>query len=131
MIGGARAGIAAAMVLASALSGLAQEEQAQEGQSVTKGAGAVLRTLDKMEGATRDMELRSGETGTLNRMDITLRECRYPTDNPAGEAYAYLVIQDREAGTTEFEGWMLATSPALNPLDHPRYDVWVLRCTTP
>ncbi|MGB1970407.1 MAG: DUF2155 domain-containing protein, partial [Paracoccaceae bacterium] len=27
-----------------------------------------------------------------------------------------------------FMGWMVASSPALNPLDHRRYDVWVLRC---
>jgi len=25
---------------------------------------------------------------------------------------------------------MIASSPALNALDHPRYDVWVMRCTT-
>ncbi len=125
MIRGACGPIAAAMVLASSLIGQAQEEQA-----VTTGSGAILRTLDKMEGTTRDIELRSGETATLNRMDITLHECRYPADDPAGEAYAFLEIRDREERETAFEGWMLATSPALNPLDHPRYDVWVLRCTT-
>ena len=31
---------------------------------------------------------------------------------------------------TIFSGWMLASSPALNALEHPRYDVWVLRCIT-
>ena len=30
-----------------------------------------------------------------------------------------------------FQGWMLASSPALNPLDHPLYDVWVLECIVP
>ncbi|MCW8843320.1 MAG: DUF2155 domain-containing protein, partial [Rhodobacteraceae bacterium] len=30
-----------------------------------------------------------------------------------------------------FQGWMIASSPALSALDHPRYDVWVLRCKTP
>ena len=27
-----------------------------------------------------------------------------------------------------FSGWMLASSPALNALEHPVYDVWVLDC---
>ncbi|MGB0800115.1 MAG: DUF2155 domain-containing protein, partial [Planktomarina sp.] len=27
-------------------------------------------------------------------------------------------------------GWMVASSPALNALEHPRYDIWVLRCKT-
>ncbi len=117
---------AAMLVVVPALAG-----QAQEQLSVTTGTGAVVRTLDKLEGATRDIELRSGETAALNRMDINLQECRYPTEDPASEAYAYLSIRDREVGETVFEGWMLATSPALNPMDHSRYDVWVLRCTTP
>ena len=117
---------AAMLVVIPGLSG-----QAQEQLSVTAGTGAMVRTLDKLEGETREIELRSGETVALNRMDITLQECRYPADDPASEAYAYLLIRDREEGETVFEGWMLATSPALNPMDHSRYDVWVLRCTTP
>ncbi len=31
---------------------------------------------------------------------------------------------------TLFSGWMLASAPALNAMDHPRYDVWALRCIT-
>jgi hypothetical protein len=30
-----------------------------------------------------------------------------------------------------FSGWMVASSPALSALDHPRYDVWVLNCIYP
>lgn len=29
-----------------------------------------------------------------------------------------------------FSGWMFASSPALNPLEHPVYDVWVIDCKT-
>lgn len=29
-----------------------------------------------------------------------------------------------------FGGWMFASSPALNPLEHPVYDVWVIDCKT-
>ena len=29
-----------------------------------------------------------------------------------------------------FAGWMFASSPALNPLEHPIYDVWVIDCKT-
>ncbi|MEL6363320.1 MAG: DUF2155 domain-containing protein [Pseudomonadota bacterium] len=31
-------------------------------------------------------------------------------------------------GDTVFTGWMFASSPALNPLEHPVYDVWVIDC---
>ncbi|WP_296763551.1 DUF2155 domain-containing protein [Sediminimonas sp.] len=116
-------------IVAAALAG-AVAAQGQDEKPVSTGTGAVLRTLDRMEGTTRDIELREGEAASFHRLRISLRECRYPTDNPAGEAYAYLTIREETATAPEFAGWMLASSPALNPLDHPRYDVWVLRCTT-
>ena len=31
-------------------------------------------------------------------------------------------------GTPLFSGWMFASSPALNALEHPVYDVWVIDC---
>lgn len=33
-------------------------------------------------------------------------------------------------GEKIFSGWMFASSPALNPLEHPVYDVWVIGCET-
>ncbi|MEM8579848.1 MAG: DUF2155 domain-containing protein, partial [Pseudomonadota bacterium] len=40
-------------------------------------------------------------------------------------------ISDPRYSQTLFEGWMLASSPALMALDHPRYDVWVTACDLP
>ena len=77
--------------------------------------GAELRGLDKV----------SGEV-----FEITLSECRYPEDNPSGEAYAWLSVTGEGGTDVFFDGWMIASSPALSALDHSRYDVWVIRCTT-
>lgn len=33
-------------------------------------------------------------------------------------------------GVNIFRGWMFASSPALNPLEHSVYDVWVIDCRT-
>jgi len=48
--------------------------------------------------------------------------------NPDGDAYAFLTIRETGRDREIFSGWMLASSPALNPLEHARYDIWVLRC---
>ena len=37
---------------------------------------------------------------------------------------------DTEKGNQVFSGWMFASSPALHPLEHPVYDVWVIDCLT-
>ncbi|WP_417726374.1 DUF2155 domain-containing protein [Roseovarius sp.] len=99
---------------------------AQEAASVAEGA--ILRGLDKINGLARDLELTSGASGAFGSLDVELGQCRYPEGNPAGDAYAYLTITDQGSGAVIFSGWMLASSPALNALEHPRYDIWVLRC---
>lgn len=95
---------------------------------VSPGSGAVLRGLDKIDGRIADIEVPVGSTVRFGRIAITLGECRYPSRNPAGDAFAWLVIE--QEGERLFDGWMIASSPALNALDHPRYDVWVIGCAT-
>jgi len=92
----------------------------------TSGTGAVLRALDKVSGQTMDVEITPGGGKSVFRLEVDLADCRYPADNPTGDAFAYLTIRDM--ADIVFEGWMIATSPALNALDHARYDIWVLRC---
>lgn len=99
-------------------------------QQVSNAPGATIRGLDKVSGALTDMSLRTGEAKMLGRLQVSLGQCRYPTNNPSGNAYAWLEIYDAVERQMVFSGWMIAASPALNPLDHARYDVWVLRCTT-
>ncbi|PUB18878.1 DUF2155 domain-containing protein [Yoonia sediminilitoris] len=98
--------------------------------TVTQATGGELRVLDKLTGAVVDMTLRTGETGVIGYLEVTLVACRYPTDNPSGDAYAQVDIYYQNGSAPIFSGWMLASSPALNALDHPRYDVWALRCNT-
>lgn len=107
---------------------IASPAAAQE--AVARAPGAVLRGLDKVSGAVSDLDMRNGERGGLGRLTITLRECRYPAGDPAGNAYAFLDIVEEGRQDPVFSGWMIASAPALNPLDHARYDVWVLRCKT-
>lgn len=93
--------------------------------------GAALRVLDKMTGVVADIDLAVGQTQTEGRLTVQLDDCRYPSDQPNGEAYAHLTILDSDLAAPAFKGWMIASSPALSALDHPRYDVWVLHCDVP
>lgn len=99
--------------------------------TVTAAPGAVLHALDKLSGEVRDMTLTAGQTAEFGRITVRLAECRYPVDNPAGDAFAHVVVMRTGADAPQFDGWMIASSPALSALDDPRYDVWVSRCTTP
>lgn len=119
--------ILSAALIAAATSAMAQE-------NVAEGTGALLRGLDKINAETQDLDLPIGATGQVGSLTVTLEDCRYPQDNPAGDAFAFLTIRDTRNDANSapiFSGWMIASSPALNALDHFRYDIWVLRCDLP
>lgn len=98
-------------------------------QPVSEAPGAQLRGVDRINGEIFEIVVPAGQTAQLERISITLRSCRYPVGNPAGDAFASLEITDA-SGARLFSGWMIASSPALSAMDHPRYDIWVMRCTT-
>ena len=100
-----------------------------QNQIVTENSSAAeLRTLDTLTGVVKDMTIEVGQTQSYERLKITVQECRYPKDNPSSDAFAYLIIQDVREDQPRFDAWMIASSPALSALEHPRYDVWLLRC---
>lgn len=116
---------ALALAVLPALPALAQEQ-------VSEGQGASLRVLDKISGETSDYDVRSGEAITFGRIEVSVEDCRYPSGNQAGDAFAHVTVRlaDKPDQQPLFAGWMVASAPALNALDHPRYDVWVLTCLT-
>jgi hypothetical protein len=95
-------------------------------------AGARLRELDKMTGQTKTFEIGVGETREVDRLRIQLEACRSPEGNDMHGTMAFLKVWDKKYSDAEaaFSGWMFAESPALSALDHPRYDLWVISCTT-
>lgn len=121
------------LLLALALPAAAQEADPAQpsGPEFTASDGAELRFLDKLTSETGDVELGVGQAAKFGRLVVQLDSCRYPTDNPASDAEAHLTIIEDATKAELFTGWMLASSPALSALDHPRYDVWVLSCVLP
>lgn len=122
---------ALALVLALALPVAAQETEQAPAAEYTDSQGAQLRFLDKLTSETGDVTLTLGQSAKFGRLVVRLDSCRYPTGNPSSDAEAHLTVTEETTGSELFNGWMLASSPALSALDHPRYDVWVLSCVLP
>ena len=99
--------------------------------AMSDAPGAKLRLLDKLTGAITDMDLSNGQSQSVGKLTVMLDSCRYPTGNQTAEAEAHVTVIDASSSTPMFNGWMIASSPALSALDHPRYDVWVMRCDVP
>jgi hypothetical protein len=98
---------------------------------------AVLRGLDKTTGIAHDFIAPIGKKVKFGTLEVLARTCvkRPPEETPETSAYLEIYdtpIQDADkpqAPETEiFHGWMFWSSPALNALNHPSYDVWVMDC---
>lgn len=95
------------------------------------GQTVELQGLDKITARTVTFQVGIGETVKFGALVITVQACdRTPPTEPP-ESTAFLDIYEARPGEAPndlFHGWMFASSPALNALEHPVYDVWVLEC---
>lgn len=120
------------------LSAPAMAQDSQPERSSEPGSVAVLRGLDKVTARTRDFEAPIGEEVRFGALAMTVQYCRKRPPEEPPEVFAFLQIDDRRTdgfgaevdGERIFSGWMFASNPALNPLEHPVYDVWVIDCRT-
>lgn len=94
---------------------------------------AVLRALDKISGHTTDIDAPAGVPVRYGPLIITAQYCyTVPPEEPP-ETIAFLQVDEADPGQPAkrlFSGWMFASTPALNALEHPTYDVWVINCKT-
>jgi hypothetical protein len=91
----------------------------------------VLQGLDKVTARTDTFEVPVGSAHRFGTLEITVHHCwkAPPEEPPENKAFLEIVdIRPDRAPKTVFTGWMFSSSPALNALEHPVYDVWVETC---
>ncbi len=111
---------------------------------------ARLRALDKITGRSTDMDISIGAPITFGTLKVELSVCYQTPPELPPESAAFLKVfstritpdplinpdtsSDGSADISDvdtsriFSGWMFASSPGLSALEHPIYDVWVIRC---
>ena len=96
---------------------------------------AIVQALDKVTAETIRFAVPVGQQRRWRGLIFSARACETTApDEPMRDSMAYLEIftQPRGDGTGEpreiFQGWMYASSPGLNPMEHPLYDAWVIAC---
>ena len=90
-----------------------------------------LQSLDKVTARTLTFEVRVGSTVKFGSIYIKVQACRKapPIDPPESASFLQIwEVTPQNESKWIYSGWMFASSPALSPMDHPIYDVWVLDC---
>ena len=101
-------------------------------QESSNGQFTEIKILDKVSSKTNLLKLTIGEEKKFQNLSIKSLKCKNSEfdDNP--EITAYIQVQDLiNKDNNEvfiFNGWTFSSSPAINPFDHPVYDIWLTKC---
>ena len=92
---------------------------------------AAFSGLDKITGRITNFDVYINETVQFGALQLTPRACytRPPTETQRTSVFLEVDQVSLKGGTQRvFTGWMFADSPALNAIDHPVYDIWLVDC---
>ena len=139
--------------------GASRDAAATPGVMIPRGAfiqqpGAELRALDKITGRYVDLSAENGQPIIFGTLEVTVETCFDTPPELPREASAFVKVKSlrpiapesmpedvirRLEGLDEddprvrepvvFSGWMYASSPGLNAMEHPVYDIWVMSCS--
>ena len=91
-----------------------------------------LKALDKITAKTSTMKLAIGEKKFFGALEIKALKCQYSKSSDFIDTVAYLQVKDLSSKDNNqvflFNGWTFASSPTLESIDHPIYDLWITGC---
>lgn len=92
---------------------------------------ARMQALDKVTGQMSVIDVPVNGEVKFESFSIVVRSCQATPPEETPENYAFVDVADtnREGQVFNiFKGWMVSSSPSLNSVEHPIYDVWLLKC---
>lgn len=101
-----------------------------QGVEVEKNT-AQMQAMDKITGRVSVIEVPVNGEVAFGSFSIVVRNCKTTPPEETPENYAFVDVTDSSFGKSQFnifKGWMMSSSPALNAIEHPIYDVWLLKC---
>ena len=101
--------------------------------SIASSIGLIkLKVLDKVSSKNTELEFKIGDTIKYKNLQIKALKCKNSEFDDDPEITAYLQVIDLNKSDNDevfvFNGWSFASSPSINPFDHPVYDLWIIEC---
>lgn len=88
---------------------------------------ATLRVMDKDAGKVQEIVVPVGDEVQFEKLFINVRTCKQSDPFDAENFFLFVEIFENNKGQV-FGGWMNRNEPGQNPMQHPDYDVWLVRC---
>ena len=109
------------------------ENVSSEPKSVKDGKVYInITALDKITAKTSSIRLAVGDKKFFGSLEIQALKCQLSEGSDTSDAVAYIQVKDLSAKDNNqvflFNGWTFASSPTLQSIDHPIYDLWITSC---
>lgn len=118
------------LFLYAALSSAVLSVNAPQAKEISMNT-AKLQAMDKITGRVSVLEAPVNALVNFGSFSILVRACktRPPEETPDNFAFVDVVdVNQNNQQMNIFKGWMISSSPALHAVEHPIYDVWLLKC---
>lgn len=92
---------------------------------------AHMQAMDKITGKVSEIDVPVNGLANFGTFSILVRKCvtKSPEETPENTAFVDIVDNyQTENPVNIFKGWMFSSTPALNAVEHPIYDIWLLKC---
>ena len=91
-----------------------------------------LKALDKITAKTSSLRVAVGDKSFFGPLEIKALKCQLSEGKESSDAVAYIQVKDTSNINNDqvflFNGWTFASSPTLQSIDHPVYDLWITGC---
>ena len=91
-----------------------------------------LTALDKVTAKTSSIRLAVGDKKFFGALEIIALKCQLSEESGSIDTVAYLQVKDLSVKDNNqvflFNGWTFASSPTLQSINHPVYDLWITSC---
>ena len=92
---------------------------------------AKIKILDKITTKVETFEINVNDSIIFNSLYIEIFACYKNPPEIIPEDFVLLKIYDKIINLENqaiYQGWMISSSPSSTPLEHPIYDVWLVKC---
>ena len=91
-----------------------------------------LTALDKITAKTSSIRVAVGDKKFFGSLEIKALKCQTSEGKDTLDTVAYIQVKDLSSKDNNqvflFNGWTFASSPTLQSIDHPIYDLWITSC---
>ena len=96
-----------------------------------EGIIAEIQILDKITARVKTLEIEVSNSIQFESLNIEIYACFKKPPEEVPEDFVLLRIYDVMSQKDKeliYQGWMISSSPATTPLEHPIYDLWLKDC---